>query len=540
MLRRLSSLRIVPLGGLGEIGMNCLLLEQDGARLVVDCGATFPSSDHGVDIIHPRFDHLLDAPIAGVALTHGHEDHIGALGQLLLALDGSEPLPIWGPPYALALCRRRLDELGLSERATLTAVAPGERFAVGPFGLESIRVTHSTPQSSALAIETDAGMVIHSGDFKLDPNPPDGLPTDEKRLGALGDRGVALLLSDSTNVLAAGSAAHERAVAERLAQIILSAEARVVVSAFASNLHRLDAVAAAARAAGRKLCLLGRSMHTHADVGRELGILDWKSDAVVSAEVAARMPRDAVAYLATGTQAEPRGALARLAYGNHYELALEAGDLMILSSRIIPGNEIAVHAVIDALLARGVQVRSGITEPALHASGHAHRAEQRRMIELTRPRSFIPLHGTRLHLEEHAALARAAGVEDSMVVQNGEVAELREEGLRAAGTVPAGRVAIAFGRPIADDVVRQRRQLGRGGVMSVALDAAGGVAVRVTGLPDAAAVTAATRAVARATWAAHGALDDDARAEEVRRAVRARAAALIGYKPMVLVSVVRP
>jgi len=542
-----GSLQLVPLGGLGEIGMNCLALEQEGDIVVIDCGVTFPDADNGVDIIHPAFDWLLERrdAVRGVVITHGHEDHIGALPYLLDALD----VPVHAPAHAMSLIRARLEEHGFDHGALpLRTTTVGQRFDVGSFGFEPIRVTHSIADATALAIRTVAGTVVHTGDFKIDSGPADGELTDERRLGELGDAGVRLLLSDSTNVDSPGTARTESAVADELDAIVATAPHRVVIGMFASNVQRLLLLGRVAERSGRRICLLGRSMENHVRAAREVGRLDWPSDLVVPPETARSLPRHQVLVLATGTQGEGPAALARLATGTHHKLALEAGDRVIFSSRIIPGNDRAVFDLYAGLLRRGVEVISRTTHPAVHASGHAHRGELERMIELVRPRSFLPVHGTLHHLIRHAELARDMGVADVLVAENGDVVRLSSDAkLEKSGRVPVGRIATVGGDPIPAEVLRERAQLGRQGIVYVSL------AVRdtaVIGEPEVKAhgvvspldrdvLAHAAKAARGAAGAALGQRPDANVEEEVRWAARKVIEAHVGWRPLVVVSLLR-
>ncbi|MFC1641687.1 ribonuclease J [Myxococcota bacterium] len=462
-----NQLRIVPLGGLGEIGMNCLALEQEGAILLVDCGTNLPNHDLGVDVIHPDFTWLMQRShqVCGVFLTHGHEDHIGGLPYLLARF----PVPIWGPPHALGLVRRRLDEHGFTpDQMTLRPSAAGRVYRIGSFEVEPIAVTHSTVEAAALCITTRAGTVVHTGDFNFDLTPPDGRHADTARLKELGDRGVALLMSDSTNVDMTERQGSELQVADRLRRLVLTASGRVFVTMFSSNLHRLSALGQIARDTGRQVCLLGRSMNSQVAVASALGLLGWPSDLCVSPDQARDLDPKHVLVLAGGSQAEPESALARLAKGTHHWLTVEEGDTVLLSSRIIPGNDRAVMDMICGLLRRGGEVHSALTDPEIHSSGHAGRSELRRMLELVRPRCFVPVHGTLYHLMRHAELARELGNTQVVVVENGWALVLDEDGLRLNGRVPHGPVAIDDGgEPLSAATLMRRAELGRAGLVTV-------------------------------------------------------------------------
>ncbi|MFO0614338.1 MAG: ribonuclease J [Polyangiaceae bacterium] len=537
-------LRVVPLGGLGEIGMNCLALECGGDILVIDCGVTFPTSDLGIDLYHPRFDWLLERRdrVRGVVLTHGHEDHIGALPYLLDALD----VPVFGPRHALELARMRLAEHQFDVgRVPLHATRVRERFTLGCFEIEALRVTHSICDATALAIRTPVGLVVHTGDFKLDPHPTDTEVTDEGRLEELGDEGVRLLFSDSTNVDSRATSLSERVVGEALGRAVAAAEGRVIVGMFASNVQRLALLGRIARAAGRSIALLGRSAVQHVRVASDLGYLDWPGDLVVSPEIAAELPRREILGIATGTQGEPNAALARLASGGHPRLKLERGDTVVFSSRVIPGNDRAVIDLMGKLLRAGIRVVGRANDPLLHASGHAHRDELLRMIELTRPRAFVPVHGTRHHLERHAELARDAGVGDVLVIENGDIAALGADSpLTTEGTFAAGKVATFGGDPLPDEVIHDRVTIGRSGLAVVSLNVdergtlvgSASVAARgVVGPIDRDVLRMAERAVARVV-AELGDTDrriDPAIAEAARLAVRRTIEAETGQRPIV-------
>jgi ribonuclease J len=459
-------LRIVPLGGLGEVGMNCLALEHADQILIIDCGTGFPQDDYGIDIIHPRFDWLVAnaARIVGLCITHGHEDHIGAVSYLLQRV----PMPIWAPRHARVLLERRLTELRMTGAVdTLYELPRGRRTAIGGFEVEPIRMSHSIVDATSLSIRTAAGHVVHSGDFKFDPAPSDGEPTDEERLLELGIEGVDLLLSDSTNVDSFGTAGSEADVEVALEQAIRAATGRVVVTMFASNVQRLISLGRIAQRRGRRICLLGRSLAFHVEVATALGYLDWPPTLIIPNERVRTYPRGEILILASGTQAEPGSAMARLAEGSHRTLDLQADDTVIFSSRVIPGNERPVSAMTDALLRRGLRVVGKETR-GVHTSGHANRDEQRLLIDLLQPRCFVPVHGTLHHLRRHEQLAKEAGVLTTAVIENGQTLWLQAGTLQRGVSVPAGYVNVGPGGVVVgDDTLKTRRDLGRYGVITI-------------------------------------------------------------------------
>lgn len=524
--------------------MNCLAIEQRGEAILVDCGVTFDDRDLGIDVVHPDFSALepnaFASRIAGVVITHGHEDHIGALPYLLRRYD----VPVWAPRYALGLVKDRLHEHEVLAHARLYETQPRAAFEVGSFRIEAIRVTHSIADATALAITTDEGVVVHTGDFKLDPSPPDGEHFDEARLRELGDAGVSLLMSDSTNVDAEGPTGAEIGVGEVLEHIVAEAEGAVVVAMFASNVHRLRLLGDIAKKTGRKIVLLGRGVGTHARVARSTGYLPWP-DAIVHPEHLAReLPRSQVLAIATGSQGEERAALAKLARGDHPAFEVGPRDTVILSARTIPGNEPAVHAILGMLIRRGCVVKTRLTDRGVHVSGHAHRPEQRHMIELVRPRSFVPVHGTIHHLTRHAELARGAGVEEVAVAENGRVVELSGGKLSLGATVKSGRVHVWNGREVPAEIIRQRAMLAEDGAAfcSLAVDAQGSVVdVRISTrgvLDETAHVTELDEvcsAVRRAIAALDVSKDDATLAEEARFAVRRTFQKTRGKKPITIV-----
>jgi ribonuclease J len=556
--RPAAALRVLPLGGLGEIGMNCLVLEQRGEALIVDCGVAFDGRGLGVDVVHPDFGALDAYRVVGLFVTHGHEDHIGAIPYFLRRFQA----PVFGPRYALGLVRERAAEHEILEYATLHEVTPGQRIGVGSFEVEPVRVTHSIADATALSIRTDAGQVVHTGDFKFDDAPLDGETFDTARFEELGRDGVQLLLSDSTNVDAAGPTGSEAGVAQALEGIVAGASQAVVVAVFASNVHRLRALGDIARRHGRKVVALGRSVGTHTRVARSVArstgasagapYLEWPSDLVWPAERARELPRKSLLCIATGTQGEEASALAKLARGEHPSFDLSAGDVVVLSSRVIPGNEGAAMRVMGDLLRRGVELRTWWSDRAVHVSGHAHRQEQRRMIELVRPRAFIPVHGTLHHLVRHAELARELGVPQVSVLENGDVFELTAGELRRAGRAPAGRVHVFARREIPRGVLRERAAIASQGMAHVVVYVdekgrlAGDVVIATKGVidetVDADVLAAARREVAGAlAELADRRQGEDAGepaiADAARHAVRRSIGRAIGSKPVTTTTV---
>ena len=465
------TLRLIPLGGLGEVGMNCMVAEHGGSRVLIDCGVTFPGRTYGVDLDHPSFAYLsAERPVDALLITHGHEDHIGAIPFLLahLHLHGRvERLPVYGPAYALALIERRLNEHDGVPRPELIKTHPGQRFRVGAFDVEPYRVNHSIPDATGLILKWSGGTAVHSGDFKIEQAPMDGQSFDHERLQQLGDDGVDVLMSDSTNIDVEGASGEETEVADAIAELMRAAPQRIVIAQFASNVYRMQAVFAAARACGRKVCLLGRSVESHATVARQLGLLQRIDPLLVAQPEARKVARSRFCAIATGTQAEWPAALTRLSRGDHAFLELEPGDTVVLSSRIIPGQEKLVYQMIDGLERQGVRVLHRHSHPEVHVSGHACRDEQRQLIELLRPRTFMPVHGSFHHLQAHAALAESLGVDRICVVENGAVVEVTDREISVVDEAPAGRVHIGR-RHIVDDVqLRDRRLLGELGVVFV-------------------------------------------------------------------------
>ena len=468
-----SELVFAPLGGVGEIGMNLSIYGVGSPRrrkwLVVDCGVSFAAEEHlpGIDLILPDIRYLIQERrnVVGLVLTHGHEDHMGALIDLWPRLN----VPLYATPFTAALFEaRRLSEPG-APKIPINVVPLGSRLRLDPFTVDFISVAHSIPESNALAIRTPLGTVVHTGDWRIDPTPLVGSRTDQAKLSALGAEGVLALIGDSTNAIRDGRSPSEADIAKTLAELVRTAPARVAVTTFASHVDRIRAVADAARAAGREVVVVGRAMERVVQVARETGYLDGVQD-FRSMEAYGYLPPEKVVALCTGSQGEPRAALARIAENEHPEVALGSGDRVIFSSRTIPGNEKDVDRVINGLVARGVEV---ITDRShlVHASGHPRRAELLDMIAWVRPKILIPAHGEALHLAEHAALARSAGVAEVLVCRNGDLVRLAPGPAAVVDEVPAGRVYKDGRILVAADArtVASRRRLGFAGIISVAM-----------------------------------------------------------------------
>lgn len=470
MTSRGEPLRIFPLGGLGEVGMNCMALECAGDVIVIDCGTSFPPDDYGIDIVHPRFDWLAvnRERIRGVVLTHGHEDHIGAVPYLLGACAPTR-LDVYGPSHALRLVSRRLNEHELLEQLSwLHVMRLGQPVSLGCFTVRTLRVSHSIADATALVIDSPAGRIIHTGDFNFDPEPSDGEHTDEAALEYWGDQGVDLLMSDSTNIDVRGEGGSETLVEQELASLIEVCTQGVFVALFASNIQRLIALGRIAQRCKRRIVLLGRSLAQHVEVAKDLGYLDWPHQLELPVERLSSYPRREVLVLCSGTQAEAGSAMAKLAADDHRFARVQAGDTVIFSSRVIPGGERHVSELQDNLARLGAKVISRLTHPGVHTSGHACRQEQRRMLQLVRPRAFLPVHGTLHHLTAHAALAKECGVARTLVVENGRVAILQEGYLEQGATFATGTIAIEWsGVPLLPDSLKARRDLGRYGSLHV-------------------------------------------------------------------------
>ena len=464
-----GAVRVVFLGGLGEIGRNCAVIEHDGRLCILDCGVMFPDPEMpGVDLVLPDFSYLRENAdrVEAIVLTHGHEDHTGGLGFLLREV----PAPVYGSALTLGLARSRIDDAGLSG-VELVPVRDGERRQVGPFDLEFIPVTHSVPEGFATAFHTPQGVILHSGDFKLDLTPVDGRRTDLARIGALAaGEGIRLLLADSTNAEEPGYTRSERSVGETLQQIFASHPGkRIVVACFASHIHRVQQLADAAVRNGRRVALLGRSMLRNVGIARELGLLHIAEPTLVEVERVDELPPGEVCVLSTGSQGEPMSALALLAAGENRRLEVREGDVVVLSSHAIPGNEWAVAKVMDGLARRGAEViHSGVAH--VHESGHAKQGELSTLLALARPQHFVPVHGEYRHLLRHARLAIEMGVPEREVLlcEDGDAVRLDDSGIDFDGQVPAGYLYVdGIVGGVGSGVLRDRRVLAEEGVVVV-------------------------------------------------------------------------
>jgi ribonuclease J len=469
--------RIVPLGGLGEVGKNMTVYEADGSIVIVDAGLAFPRDEHlGVDLVLPDFSYLVEreSMIRGVVLTHGHEDHVGSLPYLMRVV--RVPVVV-ATRLTLGLIKSKLDEHGLVREAELREVAPGDPpFELGAFRIELIRMAHSIPDAAAIVLDTPGGLVVHTGDYKLDHTPVDGQRTDVGKLAEVGNRGVDLLLGDSTNAERPGFTQSERVVGEAFRQIFPSRRGRILVSSFASNVHRMQQAVDVGIDCGRKVAFVGRSMRKNANIARNLGYMNVPDEAILRPHELAELPPHEQLILCTGSQGEPMSAMTRIAYNDHPAVSVEAGDTVIISAKPIPGNELRVHDAINRLARSGAEVLHEDNAP-VHVSGHGRAEELRTILGLLRPRAVMPVHGEFRMLAAHAQLAREGGVPEDRIVlaENGSVVELADGRARVIDHVTAG-ITFVDGLGVGDvhDVaLRDRRRLAEDGVLIVVATLAG-------------------------------------------------------------------
>ena len=463
-------LQVIPIGGLGEFGMNMTAIRYGEDILVVDCGMMFPEAELlGVDLVMPDLTYLKEhrEEVRALVLTHGHEDHIGAVPYFLGEID----VPVYGTEFTLALVDRRMEEYDLEQEPRLIPVKPKDVVEIGPFQVEFINVTHSIVSAVALAITTPLGVIIHTGDYKVDPTPTDNELFDLHTLAEYGKRGVVLLLSDSTNADRPGYTESERAVRPRMEEIFSRAEKRVVVSCFSSSIHRVQLVLDLAQENRRRVAIVGRSMVSVTEIAHSLGLLTIPDGILLRPQDVADLPPEKVAVLISGTQGEPMSALSRVSVDNHKHISMEQGDTVVLSSRIIPGNEKAIFRMIDHMSRRGADVLYGNMNPPLHVSGHGSVEEMKLVLNLVRPRYFMPIHGEFRQLSKHARLSShllSMGLEETFVMETGEVLEIDHHGARRAGKVPVGRVCIDSGSVedvVQEMVIRDRRHLSEDGIV---------------------------------------------------------------------------
>ncbi len=447
--------------------MNMTAFEYEGQLVVVDCGVAFPDAELlGVDIVIPDITYLRENQerLRAIILTHGHEDHIGALPYVLDEVDA----PVYGTPFTLALARAKLSEHGLVDDVELREMRPGAPFDAGPFRVEFIHLTHSIIDAGAVALSTPLGTLIHTGDFKFDPTPTDQRVSDLHTLADYGRKGVLALFSDSTNVERPGMTPSERAVRERFAEILMESKGRVFISCFATSLHRMQIIADLAREHGRRMCFLGRSMLQNSEIAREMGRLRLPQGLLVAPQELRKLPARELVIVATGSQGEPMAALPRVAVKSHRWVAVEPGDDVVISARIIPGNEKSIFRMVDHLYRRGARVHyQDGTQPPVHVSGHASAEELKLMLNLVRPRYFVPIHGEYRQLYRHAEMARelAAGSQEVFLLESGDVLEFDAQGARRNGKVKVGRVCIDVGTldEVGDVILKERRHISEDG-----------------------------------------------------------------------------
>ena len=466
---RKESLRIIPLGGLGEIGKNITAIEYEDEIIVIDCGISFPDEDmYGIDLVIPDIKYLLDNKdkVKGLFLTHGHEDHIGAIPYILKQIN----MPVYGTKLTIGLVESKLKEHDMLSKSNLIPISPGESIKLNKLIIEFIRVTHSIAESCALAIHTPIGIILHTGDFKIDYTPIDGKVMDLNRIAQLGQEGILLLMADSTNVERAGHSLSEKIIGETLNRIISNANGRVTVATFASNIHRMQQIADASMMYNRKIVFSGRSMENISNVAMDLGYLHIPKESIVGIEDLNRYPSDKITIITTGSQGEPMAGLSRIAYGSHRHISIEQDDLFIISASPIPGNDKLVSRVINQLYRKGVEVIYEDLED-IHVSGHAYKEELKLIHTLVKPKYFMPVHGEYRHLKHHSDLALKLGMDKSNVftLETGQVLEISQDKAIATEKVHTGVVfvdGIGVG-DVGNIVLRDRRDLARDGMVTI-------------------------------------------------------------------------
>ena len=466
-----NKLRIIPLGGLGEVGKNMMVYEYDDQILVVDTGIMFPTNDMlGIDYIIPDFEYLTEHrdKICGIVITHGHEDHTGAITHVLEEINA----PIYATRLTLGLVEVKLARGGLLQKAELIPVNAGDSLEIGPFTVEFFHVSHSIPDAVGLGITTPAGLVVHTGDYKFDPTPVDGWPTDFAKLAEFSSRGVLALMADSTNADKSGWTPSERVIDPAFDKVFAEAEGRIIVATFASLISRMQQVVDAAERHGRKVAFVGYSMENNSKMAIKLGYLEAPAETVVPLEEALKLPAAEVVLMATGSQGEPSSMVGRLSMGTNRRFSIKEGDTIVLSSHPIPGNEEVIYRTINRLFRRGANV---LYEPltAVHVSGHAKQDEMTLMLHLVKPKYLIPIHGELRHLRQHATLAQDSGIspENIAVIENGQIVEFEDGVLNLGDRIPGGYIFVDGARvgEVGPSVVREREALAREGVVLVSL-----------------------------------------------------------------------
>ncbi|MGL5314169.1 MAG: ribonuclease J [Peptostreptococcaceae bacterium] len=464
-----EKVKVIPLGGLGEIGKNITAIEYEDEIIVIDCGISFPDEDmYGIDLVIPDIKYLLDNKerVKGLFLTHGHEDHIGAIPFILKQLN----MPVYGTKLTLGLVENKLEEHDMVSRTKLVPVRPGESIKLENLKIEFIRVTHSIAEACALAIHTPIGIILHTGDFKIDYTPIDGKITDLRRISALGKKGVLLLMADSTNVERHGHSLSEKTIGETLTRIFSGAKGRVIVATFASNIHRMQQIANASLKNDRKIVFSGRSMVNISEVAMKLGYLHIPKESIIDVDQIGQYSSEKVTIITTGSQGEPMAGLSRIAYGSHRNISIEPDDLFIISASPIPGNDKHVSKVINQLFRKGVEVIYEDLEE-IHVSGHAYQEELKLIHTLVKPKYFMPVHGEYRHLKHHSDLAIKLGMDKSNVftLETGQVLELSKEEVNTARRVQTGVLyvdGIGVG-DVGNIVLRDRRDLARDGMVTI-------------------------------------------------------------------------
>ncbi|MEW9094062.1 MAG: ribonuclease J [Clostridiaceae bacterium] len=464
-----SSIKVIPLGGLGEIGKNITAIEYEDEIIVIDCGVSFPDEEmYGVDLVIPDISYLLENSnkVKGIFLTHGHEDHIGSLPYILKQLN----VPIYGTRLTLGIVENKLKEHGMDSDCELNTVEVGDTIKAGELNIEFIRVTHSIADSCAMAIHTPVGVILHTGDFKIDYTPIDGSVIDLERISNLGKEGVLLLMADSTNVERPGHTISERAIGETLTRIFSNARGRVIVATFASNIHRMQQIIDASVKYGRKVTFSGRSMENISQLAMELGYLHIPEGDIITVDEISNYPNEQVTIITTGSQGEPMSALARIAFSTHRKITIEPKDLFIISASPIPGNEKLISRVVNQLYKKGADVIYEDLEE-VHVSGHAYQEELKLIHALVHPKFFMPVHGEYRHLRHHANLAKKLGMEESdiFILETGEVLEISSEEAKISGRVPTGSVfvdGLGVG-DVGNIVLRDRKHLAQDGMITI-------------------------------------------------------------------------